>query len=77
MTDYIAQAIREVEEEYGIKSRSFPNGTRAATLKHERMAVLSKAVKSAKADGNYRVVTTAPVDMELIVRGGKPDGKLD
>ena len=85
MTDYIAQAIREVEDRLGVKSRSFPKGTRASVLKRERMEVLSTAVKNAKADGNYRQVTIDPYEQyaakvveltEEMVRG-KPKGKLD
>ncbi|CAM0036160.1 hypothetical protein VPHD148_0214 [Vibrio phage D148] len=66
-----------VAEQCGTKARHFEPGTRAGILKRERMAKLTKACTEAEAQGRTRKVTINPRDMELIVRGGTPNGRLD
>lgn len=78
--DEIKKVVDHVAELHGTKARHFEPGTRAGILKRERMAKLSKEVNRAHKEGRVRKVIidpNRPIDMELIVRGGKDDGKLD
>lgn len=80
-TDELDKICQEVADKHGAKYRRFESGTRTGVLKRERMAKLQKAYTEAKEKDQVRTVTVMcpaePVDIELLVRGGRANGKLD